>query len=112
AVTVLTSFGPEDMDDLGYEGTIADLVERRARKAIDLGVDGIVASPLEAAAVRRIIGPKPILVTPGVRSEGIDAGDQQRVATPAHTSASRLGGEDALRTLQRISNTRICDAAV
>ena len=82
-VTVLTSFGPEDMEDLGYEGTIADLVERRARKAIDLGVDGVVASPLEAAAVRRIIGPDAILVTPGVRSAGVDAGDQKRVATPA-----------------------------
>ena len=56
-VTVLTSFGPEDMDDLGYEGTVGELVERRARKAVEVGVDGIVASPLEAAAVRRIAGP-------------------------------------------------------
>jgi orotidine-5'-phosphate decarboxylase len=82
-VTVLTSFGPEDMEDLGYQGTIADLVERRARKAIDVGVDGVVASPLEAAAVRRIIGRGAILVTPGVRSAGVDAADQKRVATPA-----------------------------
>ncbi|HXA50386.1 MAG TPA: orotidine-5'-phosphate decarboxylase [Candidatus Acidoferrum sp.] len=82
-VTVLTSFGPEDMDDLGFDGTIAELVERRAKKAIELGIDGIVASPLEAAAVRRIIGPDAVLVTPGVRSAGVDAGDQKRVATPA-----------------------------
>jgi len=82
-VTVLTSFGPEDMEDLGYQGTIAELVERRARKAMELGVHGVVASPLEAAAVRRIIGPEALLVTPGVRSAGIDAGDQKRVATPA-----------------------------
>lgn len=81
-VTVLTSFGPEDMDDLGYQGTIAELVEQRARKAMELGIDGIVASPLEAAAVRRIIGPDAVLVTPGVRSAGADAGDQKRVATP------------------------------
>ena len=81
-VTVLTSFGPEDIDDLGYEGTVASLVERRARKAVELGVDGIVASPLEAAAVRRIAGPDTIIVTPGVRSAGVDAGDQRRVATP------------------------------
>ena len=81
-VTVLTSFGPEDMNDLGYEGTVASLVERRARKAVELGVDGIVASPLEAAAVRRIAGPDTIIVTPGVRSAGVDAGDQRRVATP------------------------------
>jgi orotidine-5'-phosphate decarboxylase len=62
---------------------VASLVERRARKAVELGVDGIVASPLEAAAVRRIGGPKTVIVTPGVRSAGADVGDQKRVATPA-----------------------------
>src|ERR1035438_9393121 len=81
-VTVLTSFGPEDLDDLGCHGTVASLVERRARKAVEMGIDGIVASPLEAAAVRRIVGPHTIIVTPGVRSAGVDAGDQRRVATP------------------------------
>ena len=83
AVTVLTSFGPEDIDDLGYDGTVASLVERRARKAVEVGVDGIVASPLEAAAVRHIAGPHTVIVTPGVRSAGKDAGDQKRVGTPA-----------------------------
>ncbi len=82
-VTVLTSFGPEDMDDLGYDGTVASLVERRARKAAEIGVDGIVASPLEAAAVRAAVGPQTIIVTPGARSAGADAGDQKRIATPA-----------------------------
>jgi len=82
-VTVLTSFGAEDLDDLDYDGTIASLVERRARKAVECGVEGVVASPLEAAAVRRIVGPHTILVTPGVRSAGANAGDQKRVATPA-----------------------------
>jgi orotidine-5'-phosphate decarboxylase len=83
AVTVLTSFGPEDMQDLGYQGEIAQLVERRARKAVECGIDGLVASPLEAAALRRIVGPNTILVTPGVRSAGAAKGDQKRVATPA-----------------------------
>jgi len=82
-VTVLTSFGPEDLDDLDYQGTITDLVARRARKAMELGIDGVVASPLEAAAVRAIIGPDALLVTPGVRSAGAGQGDQKRVATPA-----------------------------
>jgi orotidine-5'-phosphate decarboxylase len=86
-VTVLTSFGPEDMDDLGYQGTIAELVERRARKAIELGADGLVSSPLEAARLRGALGPDPILVTPGVRSAGADHGDQKRVATPAQAIA-------------------------
>jgi len=49
AVTVLTSFGPEDMADLGYTCAISELVAQRARKAMHLGMDGIVASPLEAA---------------------------------------------------------------
>ncbi len=82
-VTVLTSLGAEDLDDLNYDGAIASLVERRARKAVECGVEGIVASPLEAAAVRRIAGPHTILVIPGVRSAGADAGDQKRIATPA-----------------------------
>ena len=81
-VTVLTSFGPEDLDELGTTQTIPELVERRARKAVEVGLDGIVASPLEAALLRRALGPKPILVTPGVRSAGADKGDQRRVATP------------------------------
>jgi orotidine-5'-phosphate decarboxylase len=82
AVTVLTSFGPEDLEELGYAHSISGMVEMRARKAMELGMDGIVASPLEAAAVRRIIGPRKILVTPGVRSAGADKGDQKRTATP------------------------------
>jgi orotidine-5'-phosphate decarboxylase len=82
-VTVLTSFGREDIEEMGYQGEIAELVGHRARLAIECGVDGVVASPLEAAALRRLLGPAPILVTPGVRSAGADHGDQKRVATPA-----------------------------
>jgi membrane protein DedA with SNARE-associated domain len=47
------------------------------------GIDGIVASPLEASAIRQLAGPDAILVTPGVRSRGSAKGDQKRVATPA-----------------------------
>jgi len=83
AVTVLTSFDRQDLEDLGYPCSVPDLVELRVRKAMEAGMDGIVASPLEAAAVRRITGPRAILVTPGVRSAGAGAGDQKRVATPA-----------------------------
>ncbi len=83
AVTVLTSFGPEDMHDMGYTGGIAELVERRARLAIDCGMDGLIASPLEAARLRAAVGKAAIIVTPGVRSAGAAKGDQKRVATPA-----------------------------
>jgi orotidine-5'-phosphate decarboxylase len=90
-VTVLTSFGPEDLEDLGYACEIEELVERRARKAVECGVDGLVASPLEASALRRLVGPDKVLVTPGVRSEGAAKGDQKRVATPAE--AMRNGAD-------------------
>ena len=54
-------------------------------------MDGIVASPAEAAAVRAIVGPDIAIVTPGVRPAGSDAGDQKRVATPA--AAIRAGAD-------------------
>lgn len=82
-VTVLTSFGPDDLADLGYSCSVSELVATRACQAMDAGIDGIVSSPLEVAAVRQITGPRAILVTPGVRSPGSAAGDQKRVATPA-----------------------------
>jgi orotidine-5'-phosphate decarboxylase len=83
AVTVLTSFDQQDLADLGYPCPVTDLVALRVRKAMEAGIDGIVCSPLEAAAVRSIAGEKAVLVTPGVRSAGAGKGDQKRVATPA-----------------------------
>jgi orotidine-5'-phosphate decarboxylase len=83
AVTVLTSFDHQDLADLGYPCEVSSLVELRARKAMEAGMDGLVASPLEVAMVRSIVGPGATLVTPGVRSSGAGAGDQKRVATPA-----------------------------
>ncbi|HXS98948.1 MAG TPA: orotidine-5'-phosphate decarboxylase [Candidatus Limnocylindrales bacterium] len=83
AVTVLTSMGAEDLAEQNWNRDPAALVEQRTRLAVEAGAGGIVASPLEAANVRRIAGPKVTIVTPGVRSAGIDAGDQKRVATPA-----------------------------
>jgi orotidine-5'-phosphate decarboxylase len=83
AVTVLTSFDQDDLDDLGYPVSAATLVELRVRKAVESGIDGIVCSPLEVARVRQIAGPAVKLVIPGVRSTGAAIGDQKRVATPA-----------------------------
>lgn len=83
AVTVLTSFDQQDLADLGYPCAVSDLVSLRVRKAVDAGIDGIVASPLEAASIRALAGPEKILVTPGVRSAGAAKGDQKRVTTPA-----------------------------
>ena len=89
AVTVLTSFGSEDLKDLGYEGEMAAYVERRASRAVECGMDGVIASALEAAAVRTVVGAEKLVVCPGVRSAGSAKGDQKRVATPAE--AMRAG---------------------
>lgn len=81
-VTVLTSFDEHDLADLGNTKTVAELVGQRAAKARQAGMDGIVCSPLEAAAMRTLMGPDKLLVVPGIRSAGVDAGDQKRIATP------------------------------
>jgi orotidine-5'-phosphate decarboxylase len=83
AVTVLTSYDQQDIEDLGYPCKLSSLVDLRVDRAMKAGVDGIVASPLDARRIRNIAGPGPLLITPGVRSAGNAAGDQKRVATPA-----------------------------
>jgi len=83
AVTVLTSFDDQDVQDLGYPGNVTELVEWRVRKSLECGIDGLIASPLDAYMVRGLAGPDKIIVTPGVRSAGAARGDQKRVATPA-----------------------------
>jgi len=91
AVTVLTSFSQSDVTEAGYHCAISELVAARTQQAAAAGVQGVVTSPLEAAAVRRIVGPERAIVTPGVRSAGSGKGDQQRVATPAE--AIRAGAD-------------------
>jgi orotidine-5'-phosphate decarboxylase len=91
AVTVLTSMDDSDLVEAGYVTTAADLVAARAGFARDIGMDGIVSSPAEAAAVRRIVGPGIALVTPGIRPAGADVGDQRRVATAE--AAIRAGAD-------------------
>ncbi|MGK6316058.1 orotidine-5'-phosphate decarboxylase [Neorhizobium sp. DT-125] len=83
AVTVLTSMDEADLTDAGYEYDPHTLVLRRAEQALAAGMGGIVCSAEESAAVRRIVGPKMAVVTPGIRPAGSDAGDQKRVMTPA-----------------------------
>ena len=82
-VTVLTSFDEEDLRDLGYPVPVSELVELRVKKAMESGMDGVICSPRELIRVRAVAGREFIVVTPGVRSAGSEAGDQKRVATPA-----------------------------
>jgi orotidine-5'-phosphate decarboxylase len=86
-VTVLTDVDQKDLNRMGFACSLQDLVARRAKSAAELGVDGLVCSPLEVAAVRSIVGPKIVLVSPGVRSAGAAVGDQKRVATPQQAIA-------------------------
>jgi orotidine-5'-phosphate decarboxylase len=82
AVTVLTSMDEQDVIDAGYEYDPHTLVLRRAEQALAAGMGGIVCSAAESAAVRRVVGPKLAIVTPGIRPTGSDPGDQKRVVTP------------------------------
>jgi len=87
AVSVLTSSDDADLAEAGYALGVSALVTRRAAQARALGVDGLVASAAEAATLRAEIGQSLILVTPGIRPAGAEAGDQKRVATPASAIA-------------------------
>jgi orotidine-5'-phosphate decarboxylase len=82
-VTVLTSSDANTLRDIGIERTAADQVLHLAHLTSECGLDGIVASPLEIAAVRNSIGKAGFLiVTPGVRPEFATNDDQKRVMTP------------------------------
>ena len=88
AVTVLTSYDNADLAAAGYGMTVTDLVARRAAQARDIGVDGLVCSPEEAANLRAIVGDKLTLVTPGIRPAGSKADEQKRIATPGAAIAA------------------------
>ncbi len=88
AVTVLTSYDDGDLHAAGYRLSVSDLVEARAQQAQVLGVDGLVCSPEEAAALRKVVGHRMKLVTPGIRPAGASAGDQKRIMTPARAIAA------------------------
>ena len=85
AVTILTSLDRADLDaNLIKPGAMQDLVTERAKRALAAGADGVIASPQEAAVIRALPEAKSrLIVTPGVRPTGSDAGDQKRIATPA-----------------------------
>lgn len=91
AVTVLTSLAEQDIAEIGYRGSPLDNVLRLAALAEDSGLDGVVCSPLEVAALRAARGAGFRLVTPGVRPGGSALDDQKRVMTPG--DAIRAGSD-------------------
>jgi orotidine-5'-phosphate decarboxylase len=83
AVTVLTSMGAGDVADLGFaDMSVEDLVLKRARQTREAGVDGVIASAAEAAAIRAEEGPGLKIVTPGIRRHTDALGDQKRAMSP------------------------------
>jgi orotidine-5'-phosphate decarboxylase len=91
AVTVLTSLSKEDLKRTGVTTGVENQVVRLAKLAQEAGMDGVVASPLEVARIRRECGKNLLLVVPGVRSQGESWDDQKRVLTPAE--AIRAGAD-------------------
>ena len=82
AVTVLTSLDRGDLDDLGFGCDVEQLVISRARRALAAGCAGVVSSGIEAEAIRRELGPRLLVVTPGIRPvENRPDDDQKRVLT-------------------------------
>jgi len=86
-VTVLTSHSAEDLAGIGLSESPEQLVMRLAALSIDSGLDGVVCSAREAAALRAA-HPEAVLVTPGIRPAGSDRGDQSRIMTPAEAMAA------------------------
>ena len=83
-VTVLTSIAPHDLAEMGIGLPVEELALLRARQAAAAGCDGVIASGLEAKALRRALGAGPLIVTPGIRPATPTAvtDDQRRVVTP------------------------------
>lgn len=78
AVTVLTSLDRGDLDDLGFQCDVEKLVTSRAKRAIELGCDGVISSGLEAPGLRDALGQNFLVVSPGIRPVDNRAEDDQK----------------------------------
>ena len=116
AVTVLTSLTDADLTEMGYGLAATALVERRIAQALDLGCDGVVASPLEAALARSMAikagRPEFLVVTPGVRPAGAALDDQARIATPKDALTSGASHLVVGRPITAASDPRAAAQAI
>lgn len=87
-VTVLTSLDEAELARIGFAGSPMDNAVRLARLAKDSGLRGVVASPLEIRAIREACAERFVILTPGIRPAGSDAGDQRRTMTPREAVAA------------------------
>ena len=111
-VTVLTSMDDDDLKEAGYGMSAADLVRLRAKQAKEAGMGGIVASAMEASAIRSIVGDGMAVVTPGIRPTGADHGDQKRVMTPADALSAGASHLVVARPIVAASNPRQAAEAI
>jgi orotidine-5'-phosphate decarboxylase len=81
----------DDVKEMGFPCDVEELVFARAKKALDAGVDGVIASAREAAEIRQQTSNKLMIVTPGIRPQDSASDDQKRVATPG--GAIRAGAD-------------------
>lgn len=88
AVTVLTNFDAGDLRDLGIQRSVIDLVTARANLAAEVGCDGVVASGEEPASIRKKVGDRLLIITPGIRPAGKSGDDHARVTTPTQAIGS------------------------
>ena len=112
AVTVLTSLDQSQIEGIGYEREIRELVLRLARLAQSAGCDGLVCSPLEVAEIRKETSEELLLVTPGIRPTAADHQDQSRVRTPAE--AIRAGATHLVigRPITKAKDPRAAAASI
>lgn len=114
AVTILTSMGQQDLEEIGLSGNPEDNVLRLAALTKEAGLDGVVCSSREVSKLRLAQGETFTLVTPGIRPAGSDVGDQKRIMTP--TDAIKAGSnylvigrpitqaDDPVQTLMKINS--------
>ena len=81
-VTVLTSLSDDDLRVMSIGRSAGDQAIALAQESVACGLDGVVCSVLETRCIRAALGPLPIIVTPGIRPAGSEAGDQKRIADP------------------------------
>ncbi len=111
-VTVMTSYDDRDLAKAGYSVSVRDLVVRRADQAVEIGIDGLILAAEEVEAMRRRVGSRLRLVTPGIRPAGSAKGDQKRVMTPA---AALKAGADHLvvgRPITQAADPRVIAEAI
>ena len=85
-VTFLTSLSAADLQGLG--GSVEDVVLDRVRVAREAGIDGVIASGREVRAIREMVGPDFLIVTPGIRPQGAGSDDHKRAVTPGEAIAA------------------------